>query len=1125
MISLYNIRVVAKIETRTLFRSWFYRIFSAISIVFLGFFSFAMLARVVNTPWVMHAISSTIPYVPILFLNSVQAVIAVFLASDFLKRDKKLDTTDVVYMRSMTNGDYVLGKTAGILFVFLCLNLAIMIVTLILQLTLSDVPVDWMSYLIYPLVISLPTLIFVLGLSFLFMALVPNQAVTFILLLGYIALTLFYLGGRADHLFDYMSYQIPMIYSGFTGFSDLRRLLLHRGIYLFLGFSFIFLTILRLKRLPQSRTLTVVARILAVFFFAAGIILGSIYLDEISSGKALRAKMAQIGIRPTEGRTLSTTNCRIALDHKGTAFSASASITAVNTCGDPAAEYIYRLNPGLEVDAVSGGKGPIKFKRDLHMLYLEPSVPLAPGESDSFSIEYHGTIDEEACYIDIEEETRHQASRMQEAEMMNLGKRYSFVYPQYLLLTPETLWYPVSGPGYNPEHPEIHHRDFIDFSLSVKTSPGLSAISQGRIDTLGQGGFRFTPELPLPSLTLAAGKYEFRSITVDSVDYNLYFLEGHDFFSEYFSEMGDTMATIIRDLSHEVENKLGLEYPYERLDLVEVPIHFFSYRRLWSVAQETVQPQIVLLPEKGAPLQGADFRRITRGMERRRSRTNETSSPTDDQSVLFSNLIRSVLVDNSGFFRFHRDDEENPFAFSPSYNIFPNYLTFTSDIESTRWPVLSMAMEAFFAGKIEGASQPFERFITGLSPEERINLALEEKTLQEIMSDADKRDLAYYAIKSKGDYLFMLLEQKLGQREFNLFLSELLGENKFERIPGERFVEEVNTRFGLDFGQYMEEWYNSRQLPGFIVGNVETFKVLDGDRERYQVRMKISNPEPVNGLLKMTVRKRQGPGGEGFGRRRFGRPQDTEDDLVKFIFLDGGETREIGLVLDFQPGMAQINTLVSKNIPSVIEMTFEDFELDGKAVPFAGERTVDQPVRLLERGETIVDNEDPGFVPQQKEARSLLKRLMPGRQPNDDEKYHGMAFWRDAAKWIPTTNSKFFGRYVRSAHYTNAGSGDRKTAFNAKLTESGFYDIYYYVSKIAPPWRHPGEEQEFGSNHFLIHHDDGMEETEIDLNGATEGWNFLGSYYLTAGETVVEMTNKSGEGRFVTADAVKWVKR
>ena len=43
-----------------------------------------------------------------------------------------------------------------------------------------------------PFLITIPTLVFILGFSFLLMIIIRNQAVTFIILLGYIGLTLFY---------------------------------------------------------------------------------------------------------------------------------------------------------------------------------------------------------------------------------------------------------------------------------------------------------------------------------------------------------------------------------------------------------------------------------------------------------------------------------------------------------------------------------------------------------------------------------------------------------------------------------------------------------------------------------------------------------------------------------------------------------------------------------------------------------------------------------------------------------------------------------------------------------------------------------------------------------------------
>ena len=132
MISLHNIFSIAKYERKTLFRSWFFRIFSILSLLVLFGMNFGMIIEGGGEEgWAMRSIPSAIPYFNLLILNVAQAVIAVFLASDFLKRDKKLDTTEVIYMRSMTNGEYVIGKTWGNLQVFLVLNIAVVIMALI----------------------------------------------------------------------------------------------------------------------------------------------------------------------------------------------------------------------------------------------------------------------------------------------------------------------------------------------------------------------------------------------------------------------------------------------------------------------------------------------------------------------------------------------------------------------------------------------------------------------------------------------------------------------------------------------------------------------------------------------------------------------------------------------------------------------------------------------------------------------------------------------------------------------------------------------------------------------------------------------------------------------------------
>jgi len=156
MISLHTIFIIARYEAKILFRSWFFRIFSFLSLGFLillnvGFFGIR------HSPWMLRGIPACIPYMNLLLLNVAQAVIGVFMASDFLKYDRKLDTTDVIYIRSMTNADYVLGKVLGVLSVFVGLNILVVITALVFNVFFAEVPVVAAAYGFYPILISLPT--------------------------------------------------------------------------------------------------------------------------------------------------------------------------------------------------------------------------------------------------------------------------------------------------------------------------------------------------------------------------------------------------------------------------------------------------------------------------------------------------------------------------------------------------------------------------------------------------------------------------------------------------------------------------------------------------------------------------------------------------------------------------------------------------------------------------------------------------------------------------------------------------------------------------------------------------------------------------------------------------------
>ena len=129
MTFISNIQSVAKYESKLLIRSWFFRVFTVLAVSIVAFLNFGLfVSEDMGRVWIATSIPSNIPYLILLLLNTGQAVIAIFLASDFLKRDKKLDTSEVFYVRPLSNAEYVIGKIWGNLRVFINMNFILIVI-------------------------------------------------------------------------------------------------------------------------------------------------------------------------------------------------------------------------------------------------------------------------------------------------------------------------------------------------------------------------------------------------------------------------------------------------------------------------------------------------------------------------------------------------------------------------------------------------------------------------------------------------------------------------------------------------------------------------------------------------------------------------------------------------------------------------------------------------------------------------------------------------------------------------------------------------------------------------------------------------------------------------------------
>jgi hypothetical protein len=1138
MLSFINISTVARFEVKTLLRSWFFRIFSLLSIVILTFFNVMLITDVgPNPPWMFRAIPASIPYFNLQLFNLVQAVIIVFLASDFLKRDKKLDTTDVIYIRSMSNGDYVLGKTIGVFSVFFLLNVVVSLLGLIFNLIQTDTPVVWIAYLYYPLIISLPTLLFITGLSFLLMVIFRNQAITFVVLLGYIGSTLFFLTNKYNFIFDYMAFKLPLMYSDFIGFGNLKEILVQRGIYLLSGLGFIFLTILLIKRLPQSKGVMGLSYVLSVVLIICSIYLTWSYIGKQQSYDFAKEEMVAINNELRERQILQIDSYHLDLKHQGQQIEVQATMHFANDQSAPIDQLILSLNPSLDIEHLYLNDAALTFTRNAHVILANIPTLINTGDTGKIVVNYRGTIDDQLAYLDIEEEN---LERSYNIAFMNVDKRYGFVEENFVLLTPELLWYPIAGVTYSPENPTFHNKQFSEYTIKVKTKSDLTALAQGEKTENTDGTVTFHESVPLPQVSLTIGEYEEKSIKVGSVDMSLYHLKGHAFYTPFVTELSDTLSTMISEIKKEYELELNLDYYYNRFSVIEVPVQFYSYDRRWASYQEVVQPQIVFVPERCATIRTADIKGTYNREKSRIERSNQAISEKELQARVISRFISGVFTSGfSGgrFGGFNPGDQEGfvrAFTQSSIYQVFPNYYSFIYYVKSGQWSVLNQAFESYITSENQDMRSVIRRRIGGLSGEEDANQALMKQSFENILKSEADKDLMSDVIKLKGNYLFSYIQSQVGIEEFQSFLSNILRAHKFKALDISDFNRELKSQFGFDLEPQLEDWLKTESVPGFLLSDIRAYEIRDGENTRYQVLFKIINEEKATGLITVSFRTAGGFG--GFGNR--GVP---EMDLEKIIQINPQEQKEVGIVLDGEPRMMAINTLVSQNVPSVISHFFSKIDFNENLQPFVGERSETVINNGLANFEIIVDNEDNGFELIQPDNASPLKKWLNINNDEEEQKYIGIRFNNPPRVWRATAQPEFYGKYVLSAYVTRKGNGDLRAVWNADIKETGMHEVYYYVGRLPVPGRgrrvgggqrgagpgRPGgredEQEEAGSYKLTVFHDDGEDVVNIDIASAEQGWNLLGSYYLSAGPARVVLSNET-EGRMVVADAVKWVK-
>ena len=1142
--NLINIWNVAIYESRTLFRSWFFRIFAIMALLILFGTNVGFYGGHDDARWTFRAIAANMPYINVLFINVAQAIIAVFLASDFLKRDKKLDTTEVIYARPLTNGEYVVGKTLGILVLFVGLVLLALAMTLIFNLVRQDVPIEWVAYLYYPLLVTIPTLVFILGLSFFMMILFRSQAVTFLVLLGYIGLTLFYFQDKVYGMLDYMAFNLPMVYSDFIGFSDPRLILLHRLAYFLLGTGFIFATIRFLNRLPQTGRWNGLNLFGFIAFIAAGLFVGSLYYgshhDDVMDRKAyLELNNAYAG-----SPVCDVLSNDLNLEQKGRKLRISSLMRVLNHNDRPLDTLIFSLNPGFSIDSITCRGEEVEYLRRRQLLMLMPSGGLDPGRRTSLHFHYSGIPDESIAYLDMPKEQMNAVKRIMVAP---INKKPGIIHPEYMLLTPELSWYPVAGVGFNLETFQPREPDFTRFSLTVNADSIMTAIAPG-MRSQDESGLHFRPEQDLNAFPLVLAPLERRSLEIDGMEYNLFMNPGHDYFSDYFLNIQDTIGALIKEAKDDYElDELDLYYEFRRINLVEVPIQFHAYERPYMQTVEYILPEMILLPEKGAGIATLDFSRYKKVAERQDRERESTRSPREIETDMLKRFLQNTFFNTEtrsrgrGGFGGGPGGGEELIAFQGdiSYNknpycVFPLYYSYVTGISSREYPIFNSMLEIYLKEGFEVS--PREGFTGGITDKERANLLLSRNSIIELFARWDT-ELTASLINQTGSFIISALKNRVGMGDFDYFFYYYLEDHAFSEITFEQFSRDFYREFGVEVAPYLEVMNAGGEMPLFMISEPEYLQTRDDIGDVYLVKFRITNVGNARGLVDFNFRI-MGQGGFGGG--------GGMSEERRLYEVDPGRTKDVQVVLYDRPMMMTINTLISGNIPS----SYNHFLRSASEVTTSEqdeyERDSEHPVSFRYKDEYVVDNEDEGFSSYSVSRESKLKQWVDSRKEKDDGLlYESLNEWWTPSRWTPVAHSAYYGEIVRSAMAIRRGDGTNHVTWSTRLPEKGFYDVYVYIP-VSAMYQRPSRREQGGGQggqaqgpgggfgpefadkgtdyRYIISSSEGTEEVAYELNNPEDGWNRLGSFHFPADSVSIRLSNQT-DGRRVIADAVKWVRR
>ncbi|WP_292268468.1 hypothetical protein [Butyricimonas sp.] len=1083
-----NLKTIITYESKLTRRNWLFYLFIIGGVYILGtLIPGVFILGIGYIGWQDVALTSSMPLRGIYFLNLFQSLIVTFLVCDIQRKRKKAETREVLLTRPISNGQTLLGEVIGILIPFLTIDIIFMTISMIINIFIPNSHVSLWINLFYLFTYTVPTLVFITSLSILVNKLVKHPMFSWLILIAFLYFEYNYAATAFYGILDFQGRLLPNSFSTLIGFMDLSNFLLHRGVFLLLGISFLYFSILLVKRLPGTAGRQRYLAVPAMLFLAFSLYLGFIYIEKYQSRLENRITCRKAFLKYTKTPKARVITHDITYHPRGNTFSATSRMQVQNQKKKKMDQLLLFLNPGLKINKIESNGQNLPFHRDHLAVVIERS--LAPNEYIKLDITYEGYINEDIYQINLPDE-KFFPLKDNPFSKENYGKHPAFVSSKFTFLRPEVLWYPTAVPSIALQ--ASAEMNFTSYTLHVKKTDELTVLSQGVPITEGEY-VTFNNLQNLTGLTLCIGEYEKRALTVDSLTVELYTYPGNDCYMKYFDEwdlLKEDNPNREKDLKKmfylckdEIEQDKPNPYPFKYFKLIEVPSSSYFLRS--TLFNDCMQPEIAFFHERLCRI--------------------ETRNPADypDNNFYDRSVQEYLLTVNF------------PYLWNNNMGIKHIFTDYNSCITSNTY----QGIELIFKQMINPNVYRSPNDIMSLELLNRIA----EKGLKGIIAEEHSRE-QNIAIRSKVSHLLGYLTTITTWDSLSRLMQDFNTHIPFHEVNFDSFIEGFEQHFGQNIKAYMDEWYTTLEVPLLSIKDIYRKKTEDTQI----LDFKVGNPSGTDGIVSIIAK--DPPPGKSVIR-------NLQSYLIK-----PGEYKRIVIHENIEHEL-QLTTNFSGCFPQDIKVSQAPVS---SAIPNKGITLLDRN-QFYPPGEIIVDNEDVNF--HLIDSANNRKRLTDLIKKENNEKY--IPFYKVKGNtWELTLSQEFHGEHIRSAFVKKAGTGKSKAEWKADIPEAGKYEIFVHRPHVCecPNGIFYAVDYPETKNYYTVYTPEGEKEIVIETQEADyyvactlplpaeEAWVSLGTFTLPAGESRVVLDDrgiasfkneKFGQeyAQLIAADAVKWVKK